>query len=122
MDRSTLCTVLATCGENELGALKVVMFEDYKDKCKEEQYVKVFPFDDFYYDESSGDDDSDPNCLSKYSPSDHKRMSWKNKWGLKTLYFFMGVYMYCPLIFLFIFPQTLCPREDKYKKIWVEYL
>lgn len=60
-DRRTLRTVAATYGENELGALKVAMFDDYKDDFKEEQYAEENPFDDFYYDEPTDDDDSDVN-------------------------------------------------------------
>jgi hypothetical protein len=62
-DRSTLRTVAATYGEEDLGALRDAMFDEYKNDFREEQYNEENPYDDFYFDESLDDidDDSEEN-------------------------------------------------------------
>ena len=57
-DRHLLRTVAATTSENDLGALKVAMFHDYKEDYKEEQYNDENPYEDFYFDEAVSDTDS----------------------------------------------------------------
>ena len=57
-DRSTLRTVAATYGENDLDSLKHAMFDEYKNDYREEQYTTENPYDDFYYDENELSDDT----------------------------------------------------------------
>jgi hypothetical protein len=56
-DRHTLRTVAATYGDDDMGALKDAMFQEYKNDYMDEQYVTDNPYDDFYYDEKEVEDD-----------------------------------------------------------------
>ncbi len=61
-DRHTLRTVAATYGNEEMGALKDVLFEEYKNDFNEEQYLEENPYEDFYYDENElSDEDENKN-------------------------------------------------------------
>jgi hypothetical protein len=61
-DHHTLHTVTATHKNDEMGALKDVLFEEYKNDFKDEQYLDENPYEDFYYDENKlSDDDVDEN-------------------------------------------------------------
>jgi hypothetical protein len=57
-DRRLLRTVAATTSENDFGALKIAMFQDYKNDYMEEQYNQENPYNDFYFDEITSDTES----------------------------------------------------------------